>query len=59
MFLRLSAEDVSEIVCVGYELVSEGWLGSTQNVSEIFIGRWGVERHILETPSELRANMNR
>ena len=25
MFLRLSVEDVSEIVCVGYELVSGGW----------------------------------
>ena len=55
MFLRLSLEDVSEIVCLGDEL----GLGSFQHVSEIFIGRWGVERQVLETPSELRANMNR
>ena len=47
--------DVSEIVCLGDELE----LGSIQHVSEIFIGRWGVERQVLETPSELRANMNR
>ena len=55
IFLRLSVEDVSEIVCLGDELE----LGSIQHVSEIFIGRWGVERQVLETPSELRADMNR
>ena len=64
MFLRLSVEDVSEIVCLGdvSEIVCLGdelELGSIQHVSEIFIGRWGVERQVLETPSELRADMNR
>ena len=59
-------QHVSEIVCrrCFWDCLCGIWtcfwgLGSTQHVSEIFIGRWGVERQVLETPSELRANMNR
>ena len=49
MFLRLSVWEMNLFL----------GLGSIQHVSEIFIGRWGVESQVLETPSELRANMNR